>query len=398
MNVFQNNIKIDLTEKIHEAEHGLKTKHILNLTTNNVLDHIGAFVAWKNVGGNILIKSPSLSDEHKSCLDIKVKNYNLSNSVCFHTSGTTGVPKLVVHKEQQFNEALKMSKSCLEYDVKTKFINFIPGSTSGFWHIVLPAIYSENAELHLGSLQTIKNDLESNCNLTVIVPAIIDYLRVHKIPVNFSKYNKVAVGASAVFKRHSDFLFENSCKKFIHMYGATEICSPILARETTHNDDCVEYLELTPRSNSEFRIVDNILQVKGQSLCENFKDFDHEGDYFITNDMFERKGNLIKFLGRSNEVVKVNGNQVSLVYIESLAESNFNLGEVLAVPRHTSGSDYLELFYTNIEANIDRKHLIDFYKNHLPKFAIPRKFTYIEKIPKNELGKKTRSNFKTDIQ
>jgi acyl-coenzyme A synthetase/AMP-(fatty) acid ligase len=174
------------------------------------------------------------------------------------------------------------------------------------------------------------------------------------------------------------------------MYGATEIGSPILNRATTYPDNFVEYLEMSDTINNQFKIVDDELYVRGQSVCVNYKDFSHEDDWFKTNDLWEQEGNLIKFIGRSNDIVKINGYQCSLLLIESLIEDKTNLGESLAIPRNLMGSDYIEVAYTNKDANIDKKELSKMLEIYLQDCNIPRKYTYVESLPKTSLGKKIR--------
>lgn len=390
MRIIQNHTEINLTHAIELAEKQLLENKIYVVNTLNHIEHIAAYIAWTKVGGNIFVKSTLLPLTQSQILDEKIKDYKYENSICFHTSGTTGVPKLVVHTQEQMYCAALMATNNMGWDSDTRYLNFIPAATSGFWHIVLATAVYNNATIVLGSRETLVEDFKEDVNLILVVPALLDMLRINKLPVDLSKFIKVCCGGSVTLKRHAETAFSLGAKKFSHMYGATEIGSPILYRDTDTVDMFVEYLELKNTDNNEFRIVNDELQVRGKSLCVNVEDFSHDGEWFKTNDLWEQEGNLIKFKGRSNDIVKINGYQCSLLLIESILEEHTNLGEALAVPRNSMGSDYIELLYTN-DVPVDKTLLYSMFEKQVPNCNIPRKYTHVNSLPKTSLGKKIRN-------
>jgi hypothetical protein len=76
--------------------------------------------------------------------------------------------------------------------------------------------------------------------------------------------------------------------------------------------------------------------------------------------------------------------------VENVVEQQTDLGECLAVTRQTLGSDWIEVLYTNKNATINKKQFSEQFKSMLPKHSIPRKYTYVNEIVKNALGKKIR--------
>lgn len=393
MKIIKNNQEINLYDKIIEAEIILKSKDIFILESSDHTDHIAAYIAWNNVGGNIFVKSPLLPIEQSHKLDEEIRNRKFSNSIIFHTSGTTGIPKLVIHTSKQMLQSVKMSTECLGWDNNTTYLNFIPAFTSGFWHIVNAPLFYYNCKIILGSRETAEKDFTNDANCILIVPAFIDYLRINKIKLDFSKFRKVGVGGSQVLKRHAEYCFNNGAKTFAHLYGQTETCSPILGRETDVLDDYVEYINLKSKADTKSKIVDKELWIKGHSICENKDEFNTEDGWIKTGDLWEQQGELIKFIGRKNDMVKINGYFCSLVLIENIAETETDLGETIAIARNSLGSDWIELFYTNKNVVIDKKYLTEIYISKVPKCNIPLKYTYVESIPKNSLGKKIRNVF-----
>jgi len=383
--------EVDISAHIHHAETLLLREHVYLLKTSSHIEHIAAYVAWTRVGGNIFLMSPFLPKDQVTALEDQLKKYKYTNSICFHTSGTTGTPKLVVHKRHQLEQARKMSTAVLGWDSDTKFLNFLPPFTSGFWNIVIPSLVYHDCEIVLGSRETIAEDLKQNTNLTVIVPAMLDMMRIHNIEADFSKFKRVGSGSSAVLPRHVEFIFKNKANRFTHMYGTTEIGVPILSRDSNSFNDFSTYLEINANGDNQTMLVDNELYVKGESLCENIEDFSNVDGWFKTNDIFVRDGDLIKFAGRNNDIVKINGYQANLLLIENTLEDKFNLGDTLAVVKNSMGVDYVELFYTNDSATIDKNEIHKSTSNILPECNIPRKYTHVDSIPRNSMGKKIRN-------
>jgi len=390
MKIIQNQQEINITSHVKLAETQLKDSKIYVVNTQNYIEHIAAYIAWTKVGGNIFVKSTILPEKQSEILDEKISNYSYKNSICFHTSGTTGVPKLVVHTKKQMDSIALMATKHMRWEENTRFLNFFPASTSGFWHIVLaPALYN-NSTIVLGSRETLIENLNEDVNYTILVPSLIDMIRMNNMPVDLSRVKRVGTGASAVSKRHAEILFSLGATEVNQLYGATEIGSPSLYKSSTSIDDYPDYLELKNTDISEFKLVNNELYVKSKTLCVNYKDFSSDGEWFKTNDLWEQKGNLVKFAGRSNDIVKLNGYQCSLLLIESTIENNTNLGEVLAIPRNKMGTDYIEVAYTN-NTIINKQTLNSMLETHVPVYSIPRKYTYVESLPKTSLGKKIRN-------
>jgi len=387
MNIFKNEQVCDISTLITQAEHKLKTDQIYLLSTFDHLEHFAVYLAWQNVGCNIFVKSPMLPQEHSDYVMCQLKSLSVKNSILFHTSGTTGYPKVVVNTQQQINEAIRLSSKGLHWSKVSHFMNFLPASTSGFWHIVMPAVVNYDCDITLGNKETFVKDITNKvANRTILVAGLINMLTARNISADLSHFDIVGVGASAVEQRHVEYVFNNGAKNFAHLYGATEICSPILSRITSMVGDYNEYLPLTP----DTKLVNGELWVRGASLCNNYKDFTHDGEWFKTGDLWESKNNLIKFVGRSNDIVKINGYQCNLLLVENVVEQQTDLGECLAVTRQTLGSDWIEVLYTNKNATINKKQFSEQFKSMLPKHSIPRKYTYVNEIVKNALGKKIR--------
>jgi long-subunit acyl-CoA synthetase (AMP-forming) len=392
MNIIRNNELCNINDQIKECKKQLQEQKVFILSTPDHTEHIATYIAWKEVGGNVLVKNPYMPKEISEFVDRKLLNFEYENSIIFLTSGTTGYPKTIVDTNKQFESLIKVATDTMNWNSSSKWLNVLPAFTSAFWHMVIPCLVEYDASIVLGSRETVLEDLNQDVNLSAFVPAMIDQLRLSKIPIDLSKLDNFFSGSSAVLKRHVEFVFERGLKRFTQVYGATETMTPLLARTTTEPDEFCEYLEFKPlNKDTEIKLVDGELWIRGSTICENFKQLDHSGDWFKTGDIWEQNNDLIRFVGRTNDIVKINGFQANLLLIESVSENRTDLGETLAVVRSSFGTQWIELLYTNKNCIIDKDNFKEIFEPILYKCCIPKKYTYIESIPRNATGKKVRN-------
>jgi acyl-coenzyme A synthetase/AMP-(fatty) acid ligase len=393
MKLICNNQLCSIAEKVTQYKKELKNNRIFTISSPNPLDHIACYVAWKEVGGNILVKSPFLPKQQSEYVDQKIKTYEYENSINFLTSGTTGIPKIIVNTPKQLENIEKMSLGVYNWNSNTSMLSIqIPPFNSGFWHMFALPLVKSNSKIIFTSKETFLEDMnQQDVNISLFVAPLLEQLRTSNVKIDFSKFDMVYTGASQVTKKMSKYVFDHGGKAINHIYGATEIGTPILNKLSYIGDEFVEYLELKSNCiNSEFKLVDDELWIKSPSVCENINECSHSDNWLKTGDLWEQNGDLIKFTGRSNEVLKINGYKTSLLLIEKITQEYSDLGETLAKVNVKWGSEYIELFYTNKNSVIDKNKLKSIFEPFLSKYSIPKKYTYIESIPKTALGKKIR--------
>jgi acyl-coenzyme A synthetase/AMP-(fatty) acid ligase len=115
LKIYQNGLLVNLSNKVLDYVDKLKKEQVVTVCSIDHTEHIAAYVAWMTVGGNIFIKAPFLSKTESSYLDEKVLNLPYDNSLFFHTSGTTGLPKIAVHQQQQAAAAYAAQQAAAAY-------------------------------------------------------------------------------------------------------------------------------------------------------------------------------------------------------------------------------------------------------------------------------------------
>jgi acyl-coenzyme A synthetase/AMP-(fatty) acid ligase len=371
MQIISNGKSLNYSKLVSRYRTLLRTNNCITIESLDHLEHIAAYIAWKETGGCIYVQSPVLPSKQKETLHEKINRIeNKDDSLIFHTSGTTGFPKTVIQSRHDIDKIQKLSEFHFGWSKQASFFNLIPAFTSGFWHVILLSLVEHDCKIILSAKQTLKDDFSQDFNLTIFVPGMVDLLRANNVKLPLQKFDMIACGASQVLPRHAAFLFENGCQVFNHVYGATEIGSPVLGHKSSQMNDKINCLKL----NKNTRLLDGELIYDGHA----------------TADLFDQEDDFIKYAGRSNDIIKMNGYQCSLLLIENKVEELDEFGEVLAVPKKRAGVDYIELLYT--QGNPDKDTIKKYLLPYVPECNIPLKYTKIDAVPKNALNKKLRNS------
>lgn len=359
------------------------------LSTLDHFEHLCAYVAWREVGGNIFVQSPLAPQAHKDHFEKIIPTLDYENTIFIPTSGTTSVPKIIANDMGYYDIVANISKDWLGWNKDSVFTNFVPAPTSGFWHAFMPAVVDTDSEIILGSMDTMQDNLNQDASHIVMVPGLVDMLRIRNFNVDLSKYDTVAVGSAQVLDRHVNYIFEKGCSEFSHVYGITEAGVPTLRNKTTHACEDSRCLQFTNEYGIQTRLDNGELLIKGSTLCNNIEELGTEDGWYRTGDLFEEVGNNIRFVGRTNDIVKLNGYKANLLVIENTIEELTGIKECVAIPRNRVGTDWVELQYVG---NIgDTSKLKNQLQDLLPPCNIPKKFTKIDAVPRNTLNKKIRS-------
>lgn len=395
MKITQNGIDItkNFTDRINFYKQEFNSKNCVVLNTMDYTEHFSSYLAWLEVGGNIFVINPLESKKNHEYFYSLVDTFECKDSLIIPTSGTTGRPKLAITGKKHHDLAQKMTIDIMQWNSNVSYINYAPAPNSGFWRMFMPAAVASGCHFILGSVPTIMQDIETGANQIGLVTPLIDMVRSRFGNVDMSKFDVVAAGASQVLKRHTDYLFQNGMKKFVQIYGINEAGAPSLSYTTSKHDENCFGLRVMSEYGIEWKLTsEGELLMKGPMLCENIETFGLTSDgWYATGDIFENvDGELLKYRGRTNEILKINGYKTNLIEIETVAEEKTTLGDCIAVPRKMQGIDFIELMYTG---NIENKEFVNtIFEDNLPKYGIPKKLTKIKAVPRNSLSKKIRKD------
>ena len=368
-------------------------------------------------GRDILVTSDSLGDSLTAQICAKLANdtngYQSLQRIGLLTSGTTGIPKIVVHDAERI--ALK-ARLNYEEVFRARHISRVACPLSlSFGHgligiFLTSIIYSEMVYL-------IKNELRDIVSIPAIVRSLsIDFLSsVPSIWKTIKLDDGALVGAhvgvgSAYLPRHlANQLLEKGCKSVLNFYGLTEMSNWIGYNETFDSADDL----YDSQGNACFRLYPGVewklvedadaqghtnpdigeLALRHPTMLLGYMGHqfpDLSGGFYKTSDIMQRTTEeaCLAMIGRSSMYVKRGGHRVHLTQIDSVISSG-NIG-VDTVTVNTSCSYKEEAVIVTLVESTDIEHL-SIVENQvsamLPESSHPNRYRLIDAIPKTARGK-----------
>lgn len=133
------------------------------------------------------------------------------------------------------------------------------------------------------------------------------------------------------------------------------------------------------------------LIVKSKSLMKGYRNKPILGDTYFTGDVVQLiDKNYFSFLGRKDNMVKVNGFRVELEEIETVIESFSYIDSAIVKVIVENDVDVLSAFYTS-KIEIDPAELRLFLATQLQSYKIPSRYEKIDSIKFTDRGKKIRN-------
>lgn len=258
------------------------------------------------------------------------------------TSGTTGVPKLVVHNLDQLSGSLKRDPSKgreytwgLLYDLsKYAGLQVYLQALLGGSTLLLP-----DSQLSLG--EQITYLAEHNCNALSATPTL--WRKILMLPASKElQLLQVTLGGEIADQPILDALarqFPNA--KIIHVYASTEAGVGFSVNDRFAGFPKA-YLSECP-SGALMRVVDNCLFIQSGNVSKTILDSnsykDDEG-YVDTGDLVELKDDRYYFLGRASGLINVGGNKVYPEEVEQvlLSHAKIRLARVYGKKSHLMGN------------------------------------------------------------
>jgi acyl-[acyl-carrier-protein]-phospholipid O-acyltransferase/long-chain-fatty-acid--[acyl-carrier-protein] ligase len=328
-------------------------------------------------------------------------------AVILFTSGSEKDPKAVQLSHKNIMANVRSASECFAFNADDIFLSSLPyfhvfGLTVNFW---IP-IY------HGACILTYANPLEyrkiceivrdHKATLLVGTPAFFwGYLRKSE-KGDFDSLRIALVGADKCPGSLRDAYQEKHGQPLYEGYGATE-CSPVISSNIPGQNRPGSVGKPIP--GVEVRIEhyetgeecgpgeDGRILVKGDNVMKGyFDDFEQTSlhirhGWYDTGDM----GNLdedgyLWHVGRIKRFVKIGGEMVSLVKIESVLEKILPEDVhccVVEIPDSTKGAKIVAV----TTAKVDKKPVLKQMTETLPKIALPKQFLVIEDLPKMGSGK-----------
>lgn len=302
-----------------------------------------------------------------------------SATVNLHTSGSTGVPKLIVAEKSRMEASARMT---IEY------LNLSKGDTA---LLCMPVKYIAGKMMIvraiIGGLDLLLGDVSGNpldnedrhIDFAAMVPLQV-YNSVKNQRAKFEKLGKVIIGGGAIDKGLEESM-SVLCNEIYATYGMTETLSHIAMRRV-NGENKSEYF--SPMRCVEIGLSeDDCLSIYAPNLC---------AERLQTNDIAEMKtDHTFRILGRKDNVVCSGGIKLQIEQIEAKLGGVITQNYAFSSQKDERLGERLVLVVESAERVEIEPEILAKY---LSKYEMPKSVICVPEIPRTKSGKIARARLK----
>ena len=309
------------------------------------------------------------------------------------SSGTTGVPKAVLHDSDKLLKKYIYSKKRYT-TIGLMLFDHIAGIDTLFY------VLSSGGSLIIPQEKSIDNILTTMSQLLVEVlpasPSLIQFLLMDdRFNSNYLPSLKViTIGSERINDNLNSRLKERFGGKveLIQKYGITEIGTP--ATITRDNDP--RYIKFKS-GLIDYKIDDNVLYIKSPSSMVGYLSPDQSipfDGWFNTQDQVEIDGEWIKILGRVSDIINVGGQKVYPAEVETVLQSMDNVINVAVYGKSNLIMGSVVAAKVCLDSNETalefKKRMREFCKDKLQTYKIPSIVEIVDEVKISDRYKKVR--------
>ena len=352
--------------------------------------------------------SAMLHVEYEECsIEYNSTTNNDDVAVILFTSGSSGKPKGVEISNSNLYESYLNITAEYSFTSKDRFLVSLPFYHIGGFSVITRSILS-------GGTLIIPNSLKSNViadslqkyDPTVIslVPTMLKRLMEKDIQPNKNMRLAFIGGGPSDDSLVTEAI--NLGWPFVKVYGSTETCSMVSGVSG-------QILKEKPASggkafnNVEMKIFNDLYQeakplevgeivVKSKSVARGyFKNSElwndkFHGEYYLTGDSgYIDKDGYLFVVSRRTDLIISGGENIDPLEIETILNDHPAVNETIVFPISNMDWGQIPIAVVSISdgEKLNEKEILDYLKNHISSYKLPRKIYIIEKLPKTDLGK-----------
>lgn len=220
----------------------------------------------------------------------------------------------------------------------------------------------------------------------------------------------VVAGAPASKNTVDEFLTEFSNAELLNMYGTTE-CFLISCDKCNTNsqislgfplENADIQLQYTDNANDADKKIGRIVVKCPQNMMGYNNDPEQtnsvfDNGYLILADFgyFDENGAL-HFAGRADDVINVGGYKISPIETEAVAEESGLVQECILIKSFDKhNNEYLELLAVPKQPKFSSEALMNFIKDKVEAYRVPKKITVVDELKKTYNGKLDRKAYRS---
>ena len=358
--------QIDYTENVHF------------IYADKIAEQLLQFVAYS---GTKVVPVIATEASKGQCFDLS----DIPQTACMGvmTSGSTGKSKLLWRSYHSWADFFPEQNRVFAIDEAT--IMFCQGSLS----------FTGNLNMYMGALAAgatlvvtekfrpkhwLKLIEEHNVNAIYLIPSKL--LLLHKCMEQANmKIKTIVSGSQSMGREEADKLkksFPNG--ELTLYYGASELNYITYIKGQDMTDDKTDiglpFKNVGVSIKNEEIFIDTPYHVENIEIPFSLKD----------RGMLDKNGHL-HFLGRTDDIVSVNGIKVATTKVEAALMALQEIMEVKCLVFHKDDADILTAFIGGAE-KISRQLLVEKLRAaELTDYEIPKQYVFMPSLPKNESGK-----------
>ena len=389
-------------------------KHIVN-------DSKSKIIFYESFNNIIFRKSKKMDIFKYSILSKKFSIRDKFIKFLIYTSGTTHKPKGVMISNRAITNNISSIKENLKMKSSDKTIIFSPPAYAMGISQILTAMscnssivfYNQGLKFPYDLLKLIKKYKISILNLSISSFRILKNYLNKKEKLNCPRI-VMSGGMQYGINDFNNFKMTFPKAKLINFYGCTEnsprISHCILKKKYLYNG----YFPVgTPIKNVKIKILKSKSKntkygkifISGKSLMSGY--FNHQNlnkikfkkKWFETGDLGFFKNKQLYLMGREDNIFTVGHEKLCPEEIESILQKRFKFSDVIILKKKDSILNWHPVCAIKKEKGqkINKTKVLEFCQKNFSSFKIPRKITFLQKIPKTKYGKIDRKKVLTLI-
>lgn len=326
-----------------------------------------------------------------------------------YTSGTTGHPKAAMLSHENLSSNALTLHSLWQFQPNDVLLHALPiFHVHGLFVALHCALLNASTLVYLPKYQpqAVRNALKQ---ATVMMGVPTYYKRLLDIPEfnqDDCKNLRLFISGSAPMTEqlHQEWT-KRTGTQILERYGMTEAgmisSNPYqgerIAGTVGYSLPQVQVRIADKKGNALAHDQVGVIETKGPNLFKGYwnmpektaQEFRSDG-FFITGDLGRMaQDGRISILGREKDLIISGGYNIYPKEIEKLLDQHPDIEEsvVIGAPQSDLGECVIALVVTNSERHIDAQNIEQFISSKLAKFKQPKKYLYIDELPKNAMGK-----------
>lgn len=350
------------------------------------------------------------------------------DALIIYTSGTTSKPKGVLTTHRILEAQITILVEAWEWTSEDAILNVLPlHHVHGLVNALLCPLFAGSrifilAKFDVGIVWNLL--LSGKINVFMAVPTIYAKLisafellteeENQKITLALKNFRLMVSGSAALPVSVLEKWMTISGHFLLERYGMTEIG---MAISNPYRGERKAGFVGLPLPSVQVRLFDNDskkiaenedageIQIKSPAVFKSYwkkqaatKDSFTEDGWFKTGDLAVCIDGYYKILGRlSSDIIKSGGYKLSAIEIEESLREHPALSDVaiLAIPDETWGETVVAvLVLKEKDSLVDAKSISEWLSDKLPAYKIPKKYRFVDELPRNAMGKIVKNSLK----